>query len=87
MPWGYIQFEIVKKCKISHPSQDQVSGERYRTVGPLIQDHVSIPLADEFSKCKYISIWPIIYQVSLRYWLRKLLPGDDNKTKSFNGVQ
>ena len=29
-------FEIVKKCKISLPAQDQVAGERYRTVGPLV---------------------------------------------------
>ena len=37
MPWGYIyMFEIVKKCKISLPAQDQLSGERYRTVGPLV---------------------------------------------------
>ena len=29
-------FEIVKKCKISLPVHDQVSGERYRTIGPLV---------------------------------------------------
>ena len=37
MPWGYIHVvKIVKKCKISLPAQDQVAGERYRTVGPLV---------------------------------------------------
>ena len=29
-------FEIVKKCKISLPAQDQLSGERCRNVGPLV---------------------------------------------------
>ena len=29
-------FEIVKKCKISLPTQDQLSGERYRAIGPLV---------------------------------------------------
>ena len=29
-------FEIVEKCKISLPAQDQLSGERYRTVGSLV---------------------------------------------------
>ena len=32
-------FKIVKKYKISLPSQDPVSSERYRTVGPLIQSY------------------------------------------------
>ena len=31
-------LEIVKKCKISLPAPDQVSGERYRTFGPLVYD-------------------------------------------------
>ena len=29
-------FQIVKKCKISLSAQDQLSGEHYRTVGPLV---------------------------------------------------
>ena len=32
-------FEIVKKCKISHPAQDQLSGERNRIVGPLVMEN------------------------------------------------
>ena len=35
-PGAIYMVEIVKKCKISLPAQDQVSGERYRTVGPLV---------------------------------------------------
>ena len=34
-PGAIFMFEIVKKCKISLPAKDQLSGERYRTVGPL----------------------------------------------------
>ena len=29
-------FKIVKRSKISFPAKDKVSGERYRTVGPLV---------------------------------------------------
>ena len=35
-PEAIYMFEIVKKCKISLPAKDQVSGERYRTVGHLV---------------------------------------------------
>ena len=35
-PGAIEMFEIVKRCKISLPAQDQLSGERYRTVGPLV---------------------------------------------------
>ena len=35
-PGAIYMFEIVKKCTISLPAQDQLSGERYRTVGPLV---------------------------------------------------
>ena len=34
--WATYMFEIVKKCKISLPALDQLSGERYRTVGPQV---------------------------------------------------
>ena len=30
------KFEIAKKCNVSLPAQDQVSGESYRTVGTLV---------------------------------------------------
>ena len=39
LPECYIpmpMFEIVKKCKISLSALDQVAGEHYRTVGPLV---------------------------------------------------
>ena len=38
MTWTIYMFEIVtkKKCKLSLHAQDQVSGERYRTVCPLV---------------------------------------------------
>ena len=37
MSWDYIyMFEIVKKCKISFPAQDQQSSEHYRNIGPLV---------------------------------------------------
>ena len=29
-------FEVVKKCKIFLPAQAQISGEHYRTIGPLV---------------------------------------------------
>ena len=41
-------FEIVIKCKISLPTQDQVSGERYRTVSPLVK-HFAQSLAFAFA--------------------------------------
>ena len=37
-PGAIYMFEIVKKCKISLPAQDELSGEHYRTVGPLVSD-------------------------------------------------
>ena len=35
-PGAIYMFEIVKKCKISLRAQDQLSGERCRTAGPLV---------------------------------------------------
>ena len=35
-PGAIHMFEIVKKDKISLPAQDHLSGERYRTVCPLV---------------------------------------------------
>ena len=35
-PGAIYMFEIVQKCKISLLAQDQLSGERYKTVGPLV---------------------------------------------------
>ena len=37
-PWAIYMFEIVKKCKMSLSGQNQLSGEHYRTVGPLVHD-------------------------------------------------
>ena len=38
-PGAIYMFEIVKKCQISLPTQDEVAGERYRTVGPLVKTY------------------------------------------------
>ena len=35
-PWAIYMLEIVKKCKICLPAQDQLSGKRYRAVDPLV---------------------------------------------------
>ena len=41
-PGAIYMFEIVKKCKLSLPAQDQLSGERYRTVGLLVKRGLSL---------------------------------------------
>ena len=48
-PVSIYMFDIVKKCNISPPAQDQVAGERYRTNGPLA-DLYDIGLRNSDSK-------------------------------------
>ena len=48
-------FEIVKTCKISLPAQDQVSGERYRTIAPLVIHLYFLKNKIEREQCPFVN--------------------------------
>ena len=59
-PWpGVIyMFEVVKKTQNLFPCKNQVSGERYRAVGPLVDNVVLNMEGFQINDCDcYVGIW------------------------------
>ena len=63
-PGAIYIFEIVKNCKISLPVHDQVAGERYRTVGPLVCKFVTL-FSGPTRETEANEFWEIIYQANV----------------------